>query len=403
MVRSTYFLAGNLAFVFAQFAVLLFIARLGTPVAVGGYMLALAVLNPMFFFARLDMRRAYAADSEGTHSYYDYRRLNIGLISIIAVVGVLALVLDGETVPGLAFAVLVSRAIDSYLALNYGAHLQSGRQHVIGISLALRGALSILCIFLLYAATSSIAVAIWGLPLGWALTLAFWDAPRTNQRHAAAGKEASFSSDSHAVRDLFFLLIPLGIAGLLGQLNASFPRLLLADVEGTDVLGQVSPALQIHAVVLILAQSAFQPLIPMVSRSLREGKKRSVVVVLLKVGCGAALVGLASCLGAYLLGPWAIHITFGEAYAMAGSFLGIAAISWSLRLLSDVANVLVIGSQKFKHTMILQLLTLLVSIVFIYLGWQYLGIEGVFIGIAITSGFAFLSNIFLCQLILRRR
>jgi O-antigen/teichoic acid export membrane protein len=350
--RMLVFASGNLLYSLGHFILIVMLARLGTPLLVGAYSLATALQNPIFTFSKMGMRQAQATEAQEV-PFNVYMRLR-SLFLVAAVCFGLALLPFAAASPLIFYVfivVLAANIVESLSDIYYGLLLQNERQHVIGTSLWLRSLSSILSFALLYLVTGDAATSLLGLPIGWALIYLFHD--RLRSRDVAGGRGGP-SPSPRDLRRLLALLWPLSFASFLGQAGQGLPRYLIAWDAGTEVLGQISPALQLHVAVGMLAQSVSQSLLPGVARDLRSGETRRAWRRLLRVSATLLPVMLLGSLLCFALGPWIVRLVFGPGYELAGSLLGITSISWSFRALAALFQNIVVGKRDFHRILRLQ-------------------------------------------------
>src|ERR1022692_5216340 len=82
-VNFTWTLMGNVVYAGTQWGILVLLARLGNPEAVGQFSLGLAIAAPIMLFASLSLRAVQATDACLQFQFRDYAGLRI-LMTIIA-------------------------------------------------------------------------------------------------------------------------------------------------------------------------------------------------------------------------------------------------------------------------------------------------------------------------------
>ena len=87
MFRSHLFLAfsGNVIHALSQAAMLVVLAKCGTPAMVGEFGLGLALTTPIMLFSKLQLRSAIVTDAGCEYSFADYVRLRL-LATVFAIV-----------------------------------------------------------------------------------------------------------------------------------------------------------------------------------------------------------------------------------------------------------------------------------------------------------------------------
>jgi O-antigen/teichoic acid export membrane protein len=390
--QAAKFTVGNIVYVIGQFVFLTLLASLGDPLLVGAYGLATAILNPLFFFTKLGMRRAQAADATEHFTFSAYQTLrNIVLVAAFLLGLACMPFLPAEE--GMLFvfgAILLSRVAECSADLYYGFLLQRQAQGIIAISLALRAVGCVAFFLVLYWLTGSPVYAVAGMPLGWALVYFAYDRPQS-EALMPGGQERERPSRA-TLWMLFRTLWPLAITGALSQVQQSFPRLWVSQVLDIATLGAIMPALQLHVMVMTLGQSVAQSLLPSLAVSMQKrggkGARRQVLTAV-----GVLIVPLLAGIAvAFLWGEWLVQLVFGQGYELSGMFLGLTAISWTLRLVAQLFQNVNIASRLFDLVLRIQIVVTVVFVVAGILFWFWLGIAGVFY--ALVAGNAV--NLILC-------
>ena len=67
--------SGNLSYALSQAAMLIVLAKFGTPAMVGQFGLGLALTTPILLLSKLQLRAAIVTDVKSEYSFADYARL----------------------------------------------------------------------------------------------------------------------------------------------------------------------------------------------------------------------------------------------------------------------------------------------------------------------------------------
>ena len=166
IVRTAAFSSGTAFFLFGQLVFMTLLARLGDPVIFGAYTLATALLNPLFFLARMGMRSAQATETSGELAFQTYRGLQYLLIlmAIIVTLGMIHFLSTDEVVTFVLLAIAAAKVAETISDLHYGLFLRYQKQNDIAISLIARSFLSVL-FFILMDAVFGAKIAMLALPL----------------------------------------------------------------------------------------------------------------------------------------------------------------------------------------------------------------------------------------------
>ncbi len=308
-------LAGNLVFAATQWAMLVVLARLGSPADVGRYTLGLAVTTPVFLLLSLQLRGAQATEPPDSPyrfgHYFTLRTLLAGLA--LALCAGWALLSAGPQAQAELAAVTgwlaLAKLFDGLSDVCYG-HLQAGgRLTEVARSLMLRGTLSALGMAAAFALTRDVGWAAAAVAGGYLGGLLLYDLPRTRP-----GTGRWWRPEWSRLRALAALTWPLGVAVGLIALNASLPRYFLGREAGLEAVGLYSALSYVTVagsmVVTALGQAATTPLARLAAQGDAPGFRALLGRLLL---LGAAL-GAAGVLGALLLGRPLLELLYGPAY-----------------------------------------------------------------------------------------
>ena len=306
-------LAGGALYAFAQWLLLIAMARWGSPRMVGEWALALSVTAPVFIFAQFKLRFVQAAEVADEYPWQSYVALRARsmLLSLAAVV-LIAAVFYRDTVGTVIILIGVGKAFEGICDLIYGRQQRALLMRGITVALVRRA--------ILVLAAGTIAVwysrsAVWtsaavmaaqalGLFLDWRL------APFP--MHAAW--MWSLAPDKR-IAALARRTLPLGVATALGSLQVNVPRLVLDSAVSREAVGSFSllayPFLLGGLVITSLCNIA----LPRLTRRAASGEwrvfRRSVLLLCI---AGAALWA-AGVLTTALLGDAVLRLLYPPAYS----------------------------------------------------------------------------------------
>jgi O-antigen/teichoic acid export membrane protein len=246
-------LGGNITFTACQWAVIVLIAKLGTPEIVGQYTLALAIAAPLGILTNFQLRTVYVNDVEGRYKVSEMIGLRAalcaaGLASVAAVCSAAGYKPATVVLVLLVCAVVVTDSLsDTY----YGICQRHERMDRIARSLILRGIASVATFALLLYITRSVVVATAGAVTARVLVLLGYDASKATfgLRGPHRYAEESVSPGTtllerirpewnwRKLARLAAVALPLGAVSVLNSLNANVPRYFLERYAGVRALG----------------------------------------------------------------------------------------------------------------------------------------------------------------------
>ncbi|RPH47007.1 MAG: lipopolysaccharide biosynthesis protein, partial [Planctomycetota bacterium] len=229
-------LAGYASFMVCQWAMLVVVARLGSPEKVGEFALGLTIAAPVILFANLGLRRFQVTDASGRFGFADYFGLRL-LMAGLALVAIAALAAGSGYGPAVAGAILamgVAKAVESANDVVLGALQRAERMDLVARSMALRGVGGTAALALGMATTRAGSLSILMMAAAWAAVALFHDLPRA-ARVASQGIRPRWNAP--VLKQLFRRSLPLGIVTTIVSLMATVPSVLIERFLGAAELG----------------------------------------------------------------------------------------------------------------------------------------------------------------------
>jgi O-antigen/teichoic acid export membrane protein len=222
----------------AQWATMLFVARLLGFQAAGDYAIALAIVNPVVLFAALQMRTLQVADAAGRFRFGDVLHLRIWMLLFAALVVVQFGTMSKVSL-SLLLGLLAWKAVEGVADIYHGAFQKSGRMDWVAQSIVTRSAMLLALV---------IGAGWSGQPLGYGFAAAglgswliFLMFDRAQSRQLGLDQGASllpsWPPPWGSFRSLLASGFPLGVAMMLISLCASVPRFALERFSGREALG----------------------------------------------------------------------------------------------------------------------------------------------------------------------
>jgi len=173
-------LAGYVAYMGCQWAMLVVVARLGSPETVGQFALGLALSAPVILFTNLGLRRLQVADAAGRFTFADYFGLRL-LTNAVALGTVAALAVGSgysRATSGVILAMGLAKAVEAASDAVHGVLQKAERMDLIAGALVLRGITGVAGIAGGMIATHRLSVGLLAMAAGWTAVLCFYDLPR---------------------------------------------------------------------------------------------------------------------------------------------------------------------------------------------------------------------------------
>jgi len=337
-------LSGYVVYMACQWAMLVVVARLGSPEKVGEFALGLAISAPVVLFTNLGLRRLQVTDAAGTFRFADYFGLRLLMNGVaLAVVAAVAFVSGyGPSTAGVILAMGLAKAVEAACDVVHGVMQQGERMDLIAGSLFLRGIAGVTGLATGLATTGSVAVGVAELALGWSAVFLLYDLPRASRILAARGTAGGLRPrwSPGTLRRLAWLALPLGVVTTLMSLMASIPPIFIEKIRGAAELGVYTALAYAYAASHRIASAMGEAASARLARHHAEGRKREFTrvmggLLLLAASGGAAGVAVAAFAGRPLLtllyGP-----VYGERADLLVGFMLVSVVS-DMGILLDYA------------------------------------------------------------------
>jgi O-antigen/teichoic acid export membrane protein len=355
-VNFTWTLVGNVVYAGCQWAMLMVLAKLGSPEKVGQFALGLAVTAPVIMLSNLQLRAVQATDAEGSYSFGHYLALRLvtTLLALASIGIIVACTRYGRDTSLVVLAVAGAKAVEAISDVLYGLWQQHERLDRIAKSMLIKGPLSLGVVTLNLHMTGSVLAAALGLVIAWAMVLLAYDIPsaiailRCTMRQRDDSVTAPYRSllrprwERRSLLRLAALALPLGVTMLLLSLTTNIPRYFIERVLGVRALGIFAAlAYSLTAgttVVAALGQSAS----PRLAKYYAAGNRGAFQALLLKLLLAGASLGVAGLLVAFVGGRQLLNVAYTAEYAEHAGLLlllmGAAAIGYVASFLGYAAT-----------------------------------------------------------------
>lgn len=308
--QAFYNTVGNLVYMVALWLISsVLTVRLSGFEDAGVFSIAMSVGNIFFFIAMYGMRSFQASDSLYQYSPQDYftvRWITVG-VALVALVGYLALA---------GYSVYISLAIVLYTFYKFaeacsdvffGELQRVGHLEICGISMSVKGAVSVAVFSVVLWLTRNLNVALFAMVVLAVAILLLYDVKgyrRYQPKEAARATKATASLLKAGFPMLLTTVFPIVVTAM--------PRLALEHYCGTEALGYYSSISTPTVLITTLVPNVLAPFMTYFGLCYHERKFRKLYGMLwVALGCTAALGG-AACLCAYFLGDLVMGLLFGQ-------------------------------------------------------------------------------------------
>ena len=333
-------LGGYAAYMACQWAMLVVVARLGSPETVGQFALGIAFSAPVILFTNLGLRRLQVADAAGRFAFADYFGLRL-LTSGLALGAIAAIAFASgysRATAGVILAMGLAKAVEAASDAVHGVLQKAERMDLIAGALLLRGITGVAGLAGGMLATHRLSDGLLGMAAGWTAVLCLYDLPRAAAILSSGDVRPRWRPG--VLGRLAWRALPLGLVTTLGALMATVPCVMIEKYRGAAELG-IYTALAYafsasHRVMTAMSEAASARL----ARHHAAGRRSAFLGVLSRLLFLAVAGGLAAVAVAAVAGKPLLTFVYGPVYGARADLLVdlmIAATAGGLGVVLDYA------------------------------------------------------------------
>ncbi len=317
-------LAGNAIYAVCQWGMLVSIAKLGTPVMLGQFALALAVAAPVFMLTGLQLRVVLATDARDEYrlGHYLAPRLLGTAVALILIAGFVPFSHLHRDTAIVILLVGVAKAVEMLGDIIHGFWQKHERFDKIAIALAGRGIGSVAVMAAALYVTRSIAFATAATALFWLLWLATYEHKGAKNLLASVSPQEFLRAEWDMVkcRRLVVLGLPLGVVMFLLSLNANIPRHFLEHYWGESALGYFAAMAYVFVAGNTVISAMGQSATPRLARYF-DSDRPAFARLLTNMVLLGAIVGILGIGLALFFGPTFLRLVYRADYAQYAAVL----------------------------------------------------------------------------------
>jgi O-antigen/teichoic acid export membrane protein len=346
-------LAGNVLYAASQWAIVVILAKWGTPEIVGEYALGMAIAMPVLMLANLQLRTVLMTDLRLERGFVQYLGFRLAttagaLLFIACLAACMHYPLRSAfTIIAIGAAQCVEQIADIY----YGLLQTNNHMDRIAKSMIARAVLSLPAMVIGVWLTGSVLCAVIALAVVRLIILLIYDVRRRTHGMASEGAPSALWPprwNLESQRKLAALGLPLGIVALLLALNTMLPRYFIEGYLGTRNVGIFaaiaflpnSGSLLINA----LGQSAFVAL----TKYDAENNLTGFLALLAKLLGMGVLLGLGGILFAAVAGRWLLTFVYRPEYGAQAHLLVWFMAAAMLSYLGQLIGTAITAARHFR-------------------------------------------------------
>jgi O-antigen/teichoic acid export membrane protein len=349
--------AGNVVYGASQWAVLVVIAKMMPPAALGQFALGLAITAPIMILAYQGLRELQATDARRHFEFPLYLRFR--LLSLTLALFVIFSVTKALNYPPVVIVVGLSKATESICDLMYGKYQQHERMDWIAVSMMLRGVSSVIAVAILLYSTHSIAWGAAGLIIANAAVLALYDwrnpgwlfrSVQTDTTHSLAQTPDLPARHSvlHNMSRLAMLGLPLGLAQMLNSFSVNIPRYFLERHAGEASLGIFAAIMYLLVAGRTVTAALAQSCVARLARLYASGDGHAFRLLLLKQLVLAVGFGAAGIVFSLIAGGSFLRLIYRPEYAEYTTVLLLAMIIAAINHLAEFTGTALTAMRALK-------------------------------------------------------
>ncbi|MBF0232966.1 MAG: lipopolysaccharide biosynthesis protein [Desulfamplus sp.] len=320
---------GNVVYVACQWGMLIAIAKLSDPEAVGKFAIGVAITSPVIMFLQLQLRAVQATDAKGEYKFEEYLGLRIicVIIGMIVILGVSYI----ASYPVDTFFVILSvgilKSIESISDIFYGLMQRYEQMIFVAKSKMFKGPLMLVALSSILYLTNTVFLAVVGGSIIAFLIVLFYDRRvaslifnnfrKEKPYYKIIGNKNDLSHIFHFKKLLKLSVhaLPLGIVMALITLNVNIPRYFVEIYFGEVQLGYFVAMAYLIVAGNVVISALGQSCSPRLATYFLNKNKKKYIILLVKLVLIGTLVGIAGILLSSLLGDKILTLIYNYEYS----------------------------------------------------------------------------------------
>lgn len=351
---------GNIVYFFCLWLITVLVVRISGYDDAGILSVAMTTSNVFFVISNYGMRSYQASDvnNEFTDSQYilsRYLTVFVGFASCI-----IFAIVSHYDMPHLIAIVwfMLFKSVEAFSDVLYGVMQKAHCLKISGVSLCLKGILSVLFFTLILFFSKNLSLALFGMFLSVLVILIFYDIVKTRKI-----TKATFSIQLNNVYQSYKLLkkcFCMFIVSISPMILQAIPKLQFERKYSTEELGIYSSVSSPTIVIPTLVSCIMIPFLPLFAKYIQEKTPKKLLKLFLIFLGGVILLGTVTSLCSYFFGNKVLAILYGNDLHGYSGLLILVIISVTLTSLLYCFNSLFISGRKLTLLAIIYLATLII-------------------------------------------
>lgn len=382
--NASWVFMGKVVYIGSQWAMLVVLAKLGSPEMVGQFVFGLAITAPVFMLTNLQLRGVQATDANRDNLFGDF--LCLRLISTLIAVIVITIIVFLFGYKGEAMMVILALAcakgIESVSDLFYGLFQQHERLDKISKSMMIKGPLSLIFFGAGIYLTGQVFWGVFGLAVAWLIILGCYDIRNgylilRDVEHLTQGGESLYKGlkrirphwNFEVQKKLVWVALPLGFVMMFGSLNANIPLYFVKNYFGEGKLGIFSAMAYVMLAGTTVMSALWESATPRLAKNFSTRKKKAFSILIIKLMGVGAICGLLGVFLSIWIGRDILSLLYSPKYAEYANVFTLLMVVTAVQYIGGALSIGVTAMRKFWIQTPINiancLLTLILSFIFI--------------------------------------
>jgi O-antigen/teichoic acid export membrane protein len=346
--------AGNSIYAACQWAVLVLLAKTGTPELVGHYAFAIAVATPIITFANLQLRSVQASDLREEFAFKDYLGFRLWTTAAaLAVLTVLCICMrySRDTIV-LIETVGLALGVEAISDVYYGLMQNRLKMDRIAKSMMMRGILSLLALGLAMRWTHNLVFAVVLMALArLSIAVAYDFRGGIKGLLIAGGPQEKVPGRPRWTRQTQWKILktafPVGFVAVLISLNTYIPRYFIQWAAGAAELGIFSAISFFQSTGNMITGALGQAALVRLATAYNEPKPQRFVFLLSKLMLIGLVLGIVGVFVAAIFGKEILSLMYRPEYGRRADLLVFLMIAAGCGYLTQFVGVAITAARIF--------------------------------------------------------
>lgn len=275
----------------------------------GVFALAMSIGNVFYFVAMYGMRSFQASDTKHEYSgmVYFKTRLVTVLLSVVLCIGYLMFSRYNLYTKLCVFLYLIFKCVEASSDVIFGELQRVGHLEVCGISMSLKGILSVPLFACLLYLTKNLNYALSGIIFLTLLFLFVYEWTRYCKY-----RKTDEDINAGTVKGLLITGFPMLLTTLFPIIITAVPRLVLDEYMGKEILGIYSSISTPTVLITTIVPNVLCPIMTYYGECYQHEEYSKILKMLWLSIIGTIILGIVACLAAFFWGDFVLSTIFGK-------------------------------------------------------------------------------------------